>query len=136
MKADKLVALLQATNGAKTVKVKFSNGGSAYTYKTLETFRPGDFVVVEAREAYSVAKVIEMDEVPDINPESDFELKWVVQAVDTTRIDAIKEEEAALARQITMNEAKRRIQEVLRDTGLDVNSFQMPALLGKSSLVE
>ena len=136
MKADKLVALLQATQGVRTVKVKFSNGGSAYTYKTLETHRTGDFVVVEAREAYSVAKVIEMDEVPDINPDADFDLKWVVQYVDTTRLDAIREEEAALARQITMNEAKRRIQEVLRDTGLDVNSFQMPALLGKSTLVE
>jgi len=131
MKADKLVSLIQATQGVRTVKVKFSNGGSAYTYKTLESYRPGDFVVVEAREAYSVAKVIEMDEVADINPESDFDLKWVVQSVDTTRIDAIKEEEQTLSRQIVMTEAKRRIEAVLRETGLDLSQLQMPALLGK-----
>lgn len=135
MKTDKLVALLQATKGVRTVKVKFSNGGSAYTYKTLDTHRPNDFVVVEAREAYSVAKVIEMDEVPDINPEADFELKWVVQCIDTTRVDAIKEEEKTLARQIAMNEAKRRIQDVLASTGLDLSDLQMPALLG-SPVVE
>ena len=130
MKTDKLVALLQATKGVRTVKVKFSNGGAAYTYKTLDTHRPNDFVVVEAREAYSVAKVIEMDEVPDINPEADFELKWVVQSIDTARIDAIKDEEKTLARQIAMNEAKRRIQDVLASTGLDLSDLQMPALLG------
>lgn len=135
MKTDKLVALLQATKGVRTVKVKFSNGGSAYTYKTLDTHRPGDFIVVEAREAYSVAKVIEMDEVPDINPEDDFELKWVVQSIDTTRVDAIKDEEKTLARQIAMNEAKRRIEDVLRSTGLDLSDLQMPALLG-SPVVE
>lgn len=135
MKTDKLVALLQATKGVRTVKVKFSNGGSAYTYKTLDTHRPNDFVVVEAREAYSVAKVIEMDEVPDINPEADFELKWVVQSIDTARVDAIKDEEKTLARQIAMNEAKRRIQDVLASTGLDLSDLQMPALLG-SPVVE
>lgn len=131
MKADKLVSLIQATQGVRTVKVKFSNGGSAYTYKTLESYRPGDFVVVEAREAYSVAKVVEMDEVADINPESDFDLKWVLHGVDTTRIDAIKEEEQTLSRQIVMTEAKRRIEAVLRETGLDLSQLQMPALLGK-----
>lgn len=130
MKTDKLVALLQATKGVRTVKVKFSNGGSSYTYKTLEMHHPNDFVVVEARGAYSVAKVIEMDEVPDINPEAEFELAWVVQSIDTTRIDAIKDEEKTLARQIAMNEAKRRIEEVLKSTGLDLSELQMPALLG------
>ena len=133
MKTDKLVALLQATQGVRTVKVKFSNGGTAYTYKTLETHRPNDFVVVEAREAYSIAKVIEMDEVPDINPDADFELKWVVQSVDAARIEAIKEEEKTLARQIAMNEAKRRIEEVLKSTGLDLSELNMPALIGSAS---
>lgn len=130
MKTNTLVSLLQATKGVNTVKVKFSGGGAAYTYKTLDHHRAGDFVVVEAREAYGIAKVIEMDEVPDINPDADFDLKWVVQTVDSTRIDAIKEEEQILARQISMNEAKRRIENVLRDTGLDLSEIQMPALLG------
>jgi hypothetical protein len=129
MKTDKLVALLQATQGVKTVKVKFSNGGSSYTYKTLEDLKKDDWIVVEARGAYSTAKVIEMDEVPDINPEADFELAWVVCKVDTTKVEAIREEEKRLARQITMTEAKARIQNVLKETGLDLSDIQMPALL-------
>lgn len=129
MKTDKLVALLQATKGVKTVKVKFSNGGSAYTYKTLEDLKKDDWVVVEARGAYSTAKVIEMDEVPDINPDAEFELAWVVCKVDTTRVEAIREEEKTLARQIAMTEAKKRIEDVLRSTGLNVDDINLPALL-------
>lgn len=129
MKTDKLVALLQATKGVKTVKVKFSNGGSAYTYKTMLDLKKDDWVVVEARGAYSTAKVIEMDEVPDINPEADFELAWVVTRVDTKQIEAIREEEKSIARQITMTEAKKRIENVLKDCGLDIGEVSMPALL-------
>jgi hypothetical protein len=130
MKTDKLVALLQATQGVKTVKVKFSNGGSSYTYKTLENLKTDDWVVVEARGAYSTAKVIEMDSTPDINPDVDFELAWVVCKVDTTKIEAIREEEKILARQIAMTEAKKRIENVLKETGLDLSDIKMPALLG------
>lgn len=130
MKTTTLVSLLQATQGVQTVKVKFSNGGPSYTYKTFETYQPGDFVIAEARDAYSVAKVIEMDEVPDINPDADFDLKWIVQGIDATRIEAIKREEASLARQISLTEAKKRIENVLRETGLNLADLQMPALLG------
>lgn len=130
MKTDKIISLIQATQGVNTVKVKFSNGGSSYTYKTLEHHEPDDFVVVEARGAYSVAKVIEMDEVPDINPEADYELAWVVQTVDPRRINAIRAEEKTPARQISMNEAKRRIQAVLNDTGLNIDELKLPAIHG------
>lgn len=133
MKTTTLVSLLQATQGVQTVKVKFSNGGASYTYKTLETHRPGDFVVVEARDAFSVAKVIEMDEVADINPDADFELKWVIQRIDPARIEAIKREEEVLARQISLTEAKKRIENVLKETGLNLADLQMPALLGAPS---
>lgn len=131
MKTSTLVSLLQATKGVMTVKVKFSgNGGGTYTYKTLSSHKPGDFVVVEARDAFSVARVVEMDEVPDINPESDFELKWIVQAVDSTRIDEIKQEEQRLCRQISLTEAKKRINDVIAGLGLDVTTIEMPALIG------
>lgn len=131
MKTAALVSLLQATKGVMTVKVKFSDGGAGYTYKTLTEHKPGDFVVVEAKSAYSIAKVIAMDEVPDINPDADFELKWVVQPVDTARIDEIRAEEQRLARQISLTEARKRIENVIADLGLDVTEIDMPALLGK-----
>lgn len=136
MKTSALVSLLQATKGVMTVKVKFSNGGTAYTYKTLIEHNPGDFVVVEAREAYSIAKVIEMDEVPDINPEADFDLKWVIQSVDLSRIEQIRLEEKRLARQISLTEARKRIKNVIDDLGIDVSEIDMPALIGKSTVVE
>lgn len=128
MKTDKLVALLQATQGVKTVKVKFSNGGPSYTYKTLFDHKKDDWVVVEARGAYSTAKVVDMDEVPDINPEADFELSWVVQPVDTSKVEAIREEEKTLARRIAMTEAKKRIENVLKETGFDITDLSLPAL--------
>jgi hypothetical protein len=128
MKTDKLVALLQATQGVKTVKVKFSNGGPSYTYKTLFEHKKDEWVVVEARGAYSTAKIVDMDEVPDINPDADFELAWVVCKVDTSRVEAIREEEKSLARQIAMTEAKKRIENVLKETGFDLADLRLPAL--------
>ena len=124
MKNHTLISVLQATKGVRTVKVKFSKNGELYTYKTLLDLQPDQFVVVECREAFSVAKVVMMDDTPDVLDES-IELKWVVSAIDTTAIDRIRDEEKTLDRQISLSTAKQKLNQVIADLNLDV---QMPVL--------
>lgn len=119
-----LISVLQATKGVRTVKVKFSPRGEPFTYKTTLDLKPDQFVVAETRECFSVGRVVAMDETPDVLRE-DVQLKWVVQAIDTTQIDEIREEEARLVKQIALSEAKRRLDEVIKDLNLDMD---MPAL--------
>lgn len=69
-----------------TCQVEFNNSRTiqAYTYKVsralASTLVKGDVVVVEARDWFGVARVLNVDAEPNI-PEADFKLKWVVQRV-------------------------------------------------------
>lgn len=127
MKNHTLISVLQATKGVQTVKVKFSKNGEAYTYKTLLDLEPGQFVVVECRDAYSIAKVIKMDETPDVLDES-FELKWVVHPVDTARIDEIREEERRLSKQLALSEAKKRMHEMVGELNIEMPALRLEVL--------
>lgn len=132
MKNHTLISVLQATKGVRTVKVKFAPNGEIYTYKTTLDLKPEQFVVVECRKAFSVAKVVFMDDTPDVLDEN-VELKWVVSVVDTSQIDAIREEEKHLSRQIALSTAKRQLDEVIKDLNLDV---EMPAIEKNVELID
>lgn len=129
MKNHTLISVLQATKGVRTVKVKFSPNGEIYTYKTILDLEPEQFVVVECRKAYSVAQVVFMDDTPDVLDEN-VELKWVVQAVDVSKIAEIREEEHRLARQISLSTAKQKLNQVIKDLDIDVD---MPAIENRKS---
>lgn len=124
MNNQTLISMLQSTKGVKTVKVKFSEAGQPFTYKTTEVLNKDDYVVVEYKSGYSIAKVVGMDRIPDVLRE-DIELKWVVQRVNTSRIEEIREEEQTLIQQLTLQEATRRLNEALGGLNLE-----MPALGG------
>jgi hypothetical protein len=70
-----------------TCQVEFNNPRmiQAYTYKVSRelaaTLVKGDVVVVEARDWFGVARVLNVDAVPNV-PEASFTLKWIVQKVN------------------------------------------------------
>ena len=77
---------MQTEDDFTTCQVEFNNPRAvqAYTYKVTRalaaTLAKGDVVVVEARDWFGVARVLNVDAEPNV-PEADFKLKWVVQRV-------------------------------------------------------
>lgn len=75
----------------KSVKVKFfKDSEKLYTYKTLLTdLEVDDFVVVSNNNYYKVVQVVEIDDIPDLNIDSNIEYKWIVQKVDAEQYNEL-----------------------------------------------
>lgn len=78
-------------NELKSVKVKFSiNSDKIYTYKTLLTdLEVDDFAIIKNHDTYKVVQVVEIDDIPDLNIDSNIEYKWIVQKVDDERYNEL-----------------------------------------------
>lgn len=85
MKDRNVVALMDES--ANTVKVVFPEGNNSkrYTFLTDQPFEVGDHAVVESwytSSGMAIVEVVEVDDVPDIDPEANYEYRWLVQRVD------------------------------------------------------
>lgn len=132
MKSDQIAAVLM--DGVKTIGVSFGKSGpQIYTYKTLEDHEEGDRVVVDGAGQLKVAYVREIHEVAQIDIDSDFDYKWVVQKVNLTKHEEIiaKEEEFAqellkMQHQSVRDNVKHRLL-----TGIGVKTEALDNAIGK-----
>ena len=123
-----LLTLLQ--EGYTTAQVCFDSRclGQTYTYKVPNSMgvAAGDMLVVPARDAFQVVWVKSVDERPKIDVGAPFDLKWVVQKVDTRAFTDQMEREALALEQLEerqRDEACRKATEQLLGPGADVKAF-------------
>lgn len=92
--------LLSQNKAFRFVKVEFStNSTRLYTYKTIDDIEVGDTVIVDTpSEGFKAVKVVKVSLPHEEVTERDFQYKWIVQKVDTSRYEEIvaKEQEAQL----------------------------------------
>lgn len=131
-----LVTLLQQNYTTLTVRFDGAQKGSpnhGYTYKVSNeiaaTLKEDDFVVVPARDTFMVAKVLEIHDEPQIDPDTPYQLKWVVQKVDMAPYtDQIHREEEAV-RLLQQAKRKKAQEEALEALLGNVSREELLALL-------
>ena len=112
--------VMYASDTLVSVKVGFGdNSGRTYTYiaeKILaETLKKDDYVVLggNPKPTFRIAKVISVDDFVDINPKSDMEFNWVIQKIDTQRIDQLETDLAEQAKNLETKQRKAYRQQIL-----------------------
>jgi hypothetical protein len=82
----------------------------AYTYKVLveDGYKVGDTAVALVDRGLVLVKVVEVHETPQLDLDANFDYKWLVQRVDTTKLE--KQLEAEQKFQSTILEIERRKQ--------------------------
>lgn len=84
--------------GLKTVKVCFNNETKKYTYKTMDDLEIDDLVIILGpRGDFKIAKVSSVDKIPDLNPNSNKNYKWIVQKIDLTKFNELNKLEEEFA---------------------------------------
>lgn len=115
METHKMLNLFLAQNeDFKIVKVVFPSSSKRYTYKTTLNIEAGDKVIVDSpRDGMTVVDVV--DVVPGIETDLQysFNLKWIVQKVDTTHYEQALEMEAKLNTEFNKIKARKARQEML-----------------------
>ena len=95
MKQRHLISLLQ--NDYVTVQVVFQRPENAaptpstnrrYTYKARMPISKDDIAIVEACGRLAIVKVVEVNDVPQIDMDADYDYKWIVQRIDRSAYDA------------------------------------------------
>lgn len=79
-----------------------------YTFKVLKEdaqhIVEGDYCVVDTAAGLRVAKVVEVHNEPQIDPDSDIDYRWFVAKIDVLRHHAILDHERALEKQVLQAE--------------------------------
>lgn len=113
---DNSVIVLLINDDARAVRAEYEPDGSTSILKTLDpSIKVGDMVVVESgtRHFQTVAKITDID--IDINYDTQRDVKWVIQKIDTDRFAELrKQEEAAIA--AVHSAERRRKKEELRNS--------------------
>lgn len=125
---------------AITVKIVFLNGykpdqqpsNKQYTYKALlgQQLEVDDIVIVPIR-SHSVtemqmARIVEVDEFLDVNTTRDYH--WVIQKVDTTQYDELREKEKVVAKHLQLREradARALLLKQLFDNNVQENALRI-----------
>lgn len=124
---------------AITVKVNFldkyngdanpggsDSGAREYTYKALKSqgLQVDDLVVVPIKDngglRMKIARVVAGDEFLDVNSTRDYH--WVVQKVDSTAYDALREKEKVVAKHMQLADRERQRKELLAQLALSYES--------------
>lgn len=98
---DKNIAAILRED-TKTVKVVHFNDPSCkgYTYVTNMALEPDDLVVVDSAGALKVAKVVQVDDDLEIQPNSTIKYKWVIDKIDTKPYNADMERNSEIERRL------------------------------------
>ena len=137
---DKVISMLQVANGVSTIGCTIGHSSQVYVYKTiLEDLKPGDLLIAQIRDQVwtetatdtfswvfilGLVRVVTIHEIPEIDPDADFEYKWAFQKVDDSALLVILEEEAIIKKQIA--QATKRLESVV---GLKANEINFKAPL-------
>lgn len=131
---QELITLLQVNSGMKFVKVVFlhdnRNGDNTYTYKNLVApdLAVHDLVVVQTRDTFSLARVIDNDvHYLDLNPSIAY--RHVVSKVDLTVLDQVAQQERTLARRMAEAELKRRMADLMAGSGLTTTDLALAGVV-------
>lgn len=103
-------------NDARAISAVYEPSGASHTFKTLDqTIQKGDLVVVVSDTRHKMT-VVEVDDVDlDINFDTQKDVKWIVQKVDTPAFDLLKSQENDAIAAVQAAERRRKRDE-LRDT--------------------
>lgn len=94
-----ILALLDPT--VRTVSVSFNGSFKSYTYKTRLELAVGDKVVVDTpQNGLQVVPVTAVHELPELDPGSATDYKWIVAKVDLTEYAANVESDAAKFKEV------------------------------------
>jgi hypothetical protein len=88
-----------------------------YTYKALkkDNFQIGDTAVVEARGVIKLVTIKEVHTRPRLDPQAGFSYKWIMQKIDRTEHDRLKEQER-LFEELLLDAEQERVREEMRET--------------------
>ena len=92
----------------KGALVMFDGSDKTYSYLCTDDIQKGDRVVVEARDSYSCATIVDVGSFQHAN----MRLKWVVQKIDTSKLESIKAQWAKMQEiRQAMNDRKKLLEE-------------------------
>lgn len=100
-------------NDARAIKGTYEQNGATSVFKTLDqTIKVDDLVVVETdtRHKMTVIRVKEVD--VDINFDTQTDVKWIVQKVDTPSFDSLLAQEADAINAVQAAERRRKRDEL------------------------
>lgn len=134
-----LIALLQARKGMITASVRITSqshksSSTLYTYKVPPTLslKRDDLVVAQVGvDGLVIGRVAEVHDVAMIDPEADFDYRWIVQRVDTDFINSMAQEENTIRRKLVQAEMMQKLEAAAKLAGLDIDAISTPVLEGK-----
>lgn len=101
----------------KTVSVSFGNSTS-YTYKTRLDLVPDDLVIVKAAGKFKIARIEEIDCVPNIDANSSIQYAWIMQKVETVAYENKELEDLAFKRKVKEEEIRTHREQHLQELKL------------------
>jgi hypothetical protein len=107
-----------------------TSNGQTYVYKVPKSWgvREGDMALaIVQHRGIVVVTVVRVDLEPDIDPDADFEYRWLVQKVDTREYEDLNEREKSF------NESMLQVERVKQRESL-VNSFRESLPAGSEAL--
>lgn len=123
--AREAIALIQLHNGAKLYGVKFMAEGfvkpdqKTYTYKDTQglTLGFGDLVVVEARDSFAIAQVVQLDVSPSETHVELAKVRHIVQKIDQVAHNARLKIENEAAQKLAIAEIGDRLDKYRQQLG-------------------
>ena len=115
-------------DGLKTVSVKFNEHDTkSYTYRTMLDLKVGDYGLVEVTNnrntSIKMARVVRVHDIIEIDLDSDFEYKWLFSKVDYNVLQALKNRDEAIYKNIIQIEQKaifERTKELMLESNKDI----------------
>jgi hypothetical protein len=111
-------AVMLINANIRAVRGQYDDGHPAEIFKTLDqSLKKDDIVVVESgtRWKYTTVKLVDVDNVT-VDFDSDKQMKWVVQKVDTPTHDALKAMEDKAIDVIKAGELRKRREDIRKNT--------------------
>ncbi|QDP64882.1 MAG: hypothetical protein Unbinned5081contig1001_39 [Prokaryotic dsDNA virus sp.] len=111
---DNSTIVLLINDDARVIRGQYEDGGKITNFKTLDQgIKVDDMIVVESstRHGMTVVKVVETD--IDINFDTETDVRWVVQKIDTKNFATVLDQEKEAIATVQSAE-RRRKKEALR----------------------
>lgn len=127
MKQHHIIDLMQ--DGYTTVKCVFPGSGRPYTYKALNgAVEVGDIcVIVGPENNLKLVEVVQVDDYPDIDTDSNIKYKWIVQKVDLTLYKQLRDQEQEalkLLREVEWKGKQKELKDRLKAEGITASSVK------------
>lgn len=105
--------LLAENENFKIVTATFPGSSKKYTYKTFEDVKVGDTAVVKTpMDGLKLVTVVEVLNANETDLNFGFDVKWLVQVIDTERYRKCKEMEQELNKKINAMRAEKQRKDV------------------------